>query len=510
MNKETSLLECITPSKDIHAKWSNMFVPHKAPKLFHERVRTCTFTPEELALFREDWLLRVAELNLKSQLLIEERRHERLIDHISNSAPPLIDCITLRNEYIPPAPPAKELKFCKTKILARIKEFEPVLEVTKTQLDLFFAKLRNEDSREDLGLSFDIPAELDNLKTFWHNGKEMAYQLYAPNTTLGQIGNWHALLEQGVDLTVTFTSEESRSNLHRIFENASRAIVKHMAGYTNKQITDLNAHVASIEKETADLQATVRHLAELVITQGLLIRQYQATLDKVRLGQGTVKCPKLPDPPKYAGTVDKQGLEDWLNQIILYNEAYGISDDQAKILTALTHLQKPAMQYMATYFNNVKEGKDLDTWNNFIKELRALYGKRDNKKGAKEEITQLWANKALAKKDFIKYAEQYRTLARIVKYEDKLHIDKLWEDEYLDLLLKVYKVIYSDKSCASVFDTSSSNGSSKDPDAMEIDAQAKSKGKGKEHQANSTETKKETLSHLCCQRAEEEGSVAQH
>ncbi|KAJ3551707.1 hypothetical protein NM688_g4552 [Phlebia brevispora] len=174
----------------------------------------------------------------------------------------------------------------------------------------------------------------------------MAYQSYTSNTTLGQITNWHALLEQGVDSTTIFTSEESRNNFHQMLENASRAIIEHMAGYTNEQIASLNAHVASIEKETADLQATMRHLAEL----------------------------------------------------------------------------KPATQYMAIYFNNVKEEKDLD--------------------------------------------------------------------EYLDLLLKVYKAIYSDKSYASVFGTSSSNDSSKDSDAMEIDTQAKSKGKGKEHQANSTETKK--------------------
>ncbi|KAJ3551708.1 hypothetical protein NM688_g4553 [Phlebia brevispora] len=109
MNKETSLLECITPSKDIHVKWFNITEPE---------VLTC------------------------------------------HPAPSLIDCIAPRNEYVPPAPPAKELKFHKTKILVRIKEFELMLEATKTQLDLFFAKLRNEDSREDLGLSFDILAEV--------------------------------------------------------------------------------------------------------------------------------------------------------------------------------------------------------------------------------------------------------------------------------------------------------------------------------------------------------------
>jgi len=39
----------------------------------------------------------------------------------------------------------------------------------------------------------------------------------------------------------------------------------------------------------------------------------------------------------------------------------------------------------------------------------------------------LWVNKDLAKKNFIKYAEWYRTLARIVNYSDEVHIDKMKE-----------------------------------------------------------------------------------
>jgi len=39
----------------------------------------------------------------------------------------------------------------------------------------------------------------------------------------------------------------------------------------------------------------------------------------------------------------------------------------------------------------------------------------------------LWVNKDLAKKNFVKYAEQYRTLARIVNYNNKVHIDKMKE-----------------------------------------------------------------------------------
>ena len=39
----------------------------------------------------------------------------------------------------------------------------------------------------------------------------------------------------------------------------------------------------------------------------------------------------------------------------------------------------------------------------------------------------LWVNKNLAKKNFVKYAERYRTLARIVNYSNEVHINKMKE-----------------------------------------------------------------------------------
>ena len=39
----------------------------------------------------------------------------------------------------------------------------------------------------------------------------------------------------------------------------------------------------------------------------------------------------------------------------------------------------------------------------------------------------LWVNKDLARKNFVKYVEWYRMLARIVNYSDEVHIDKIKE-----------------------------------------------------------------------------------
>jgi len=54
----------------------------------------------------------------------------------------------------------------------------------------------------------------------------------------------------------------------------------------------------------------------------------------------------------------------------------------------------------------------------------------------------LWINKDLAKKNFVKYTEQYRTIARIVNYSNKVHIDKIKEvipDELQNILI-IYEI----------------------------------------------------------------------
>jgi len=115
----------------------------------------------------------------------------------------------------------------------------------------------------------------------------------------------------------------------------------------------------------------------------------------------------------------------------------------------------------------------------------------------------LWVNKNLAKKNFVKYAERYRTLARIVNYSDKVHINKMKEvipdelqnalviyeitnqslktwDNYLKLLMQAYKTLYLDKAQGAIFGPEANrekSGGKKDPDAIEIDKIQKKEGK---------------------------------
>ena len=129
---------------------------------------------------------------------------------------------------------------------------------------------------------------------------------------------------------------------------------------------------------------------------------------------------------------------------------------------------------MKLYYDKVQAGLSVGSWSDFVQELKNIYGQQDDKERAKKKLTALWVNKDLARKNFVKYAEQYRMLARIVNYSNEVHIDKikeiisdkLWNvlviyeitnqspktwDDYLKLLIQAYKALHLDKAQSVIF-----------------------------------------------------------
>ena len=60
---------------------------------------------------------------------------------------------------------------------------------------------------------------------------------------------------------------------------------------------------------------------------------------------------------------------------------------------------------MKLYYDKVQVGLSVGSWGDFAQELKNIYRQWDDKKGAKKELTALWVNKNLARKNFVKYAE---------------------------------------------------------------------------------------------------------
>ena len=215
----------------------------------------------------------------------------------------------------------------------------------------------------------------------------------------------------------------------------------------NGAINHYNGALTTAYNRIAALEAEVIHLQE----------------ELIRLPRGNIASKtKMPEPPTFSGSENKMHVHDWLSQIALYCLASGIISENQKIICALTRLHAPASTYMKSYYDKVQVGLSVGSWGDFAQELKNIYGQWDDKKGAKKELTALWVNKDLARKNFVKYAERYRTLARIVNYSDEVHINKMkkvipnelrntlviyeitnqspktWND-YLKLLMQAYK-----------------------------------------------------------------------
>ena len=97
---------------------------------------------------------------------------------------------------------------------------------------------------------------------------------------------------------------------------------------------------------------------------------------------------------------------------------------------------------MKSYYDKVQTGLSVGSWGDFAQELKNIYGQQDDKGRAKKELMALWVNKDLARKNFVKYAEWYRTLARIVNYSNKVHINKMKEviSNELQNALVIYEI----------------------------------------------------------------------
>lgn len=322
----------------------------------------------------------------------------------------------------------------------------------------------------------------------------------------------------------------AQSGNGQVYGVMMRTILNHVINITNEYQRINNTRILNYIDEVAEtLASTIPDEAQIEgrIALSATLRNLRSELDLGNQATANVlhqiqqipasagsssRQPKIGEPPKFSGADKKSnGLKEWLQQLGLWIAHEGIVTDHQKIVTALSRLEGPAAKYMSHYYDKVESGENTGTWAMFKDELRSIYGQRDDKEGAKKELTSLFENKSLAHKDFIKYAERFRTLARIAGYESSLLIEKLHDvlqsdlkvcligygkdrqpddwSQYLDLLLLFYKELHPEKAQGAIF--GSGSGGSKDNDVpMEVDRAEKKKGKGKGKEVNSTEKSK--------------------
>ena len=224
--------------------------------------------------------------------------------------------------------------------------------------------------------------------------------------------NWEALVRDSTNSENTSWDKVEMQMLQNVHRSTTHTLKNYVDQMLNRAINHYNGALTTAYNRIATLEAEVTHL--------------QRELTRLP-GRNITSKTKVQEPPTFAGSENKIHLHNWLSQIALYCSASGIITDNQKIMCALTRLHTPASTYMKSYYDKVQAGQGIGSWGDFAQELKNIYRQRDNKEGAKKELMALWINKDLAKKNFVKYAEQYRTLARIVNYSDEVYINKMKE-----------------------------------------------------------------------------------
>jgi len=239
--------------------------------------------------------------------------------------------------------------------------------------------------------------------------------------------NWDVLVKDGISIEHMPWDETEIQMLQNVHQGTSFLLKNYIDQVLNGEINHYNGTLTTVYNRIITLETEVTCLQE----------------ELTRLSGGNIASKtKVPEPPTFAGSENKIHLHDWLSQIALYYLTSSIISDNQKIICALTCLHAPTSTYMKSYYDKVQARLSVGSWDNFAQELKNIYRQRNDKKGAKKELTAFWVNKDLARKNFVKYTEQYRTLARIVNYSNKVHINKMKEvipDELRNVLV-IYEI----------------------------------------------------------------------
>ncbi|EED85979.1 predicted protein [Postia placenta Mad-698-R] len=465
-------------------------------------------------------------------------------------------------EYEPPKP-LPDIHFQRTKILLHTSEYNEMFAATADRLEPVFAQMEKEEGNLELEVVAKVRRMSDGFDELYHGLEKKARWLTNRHwrvikRDLKRIGHVSfedlssrlpEICNELASLNITFkyevngpiypfvlteafaiTTEEEWHNA--VFQNVNvsdeqaallQTITANAAELTTGQVRDWIGRLTLEISRHYDgyLQSLLREVESLHImvqNQQALVNSYKRQVDALPAltGSGHSHQPKIGEPPAFKGSEDKTKLEEWLDLIVLWCEHEGVATDKQRIVMALLKLQGPAHHYMKSYYVKMQEGKDLGTWKAFVAELAQIYRQRDDKEGAKKEITMLFINKDLASKDFVKYAERFRTLGRLTEYDDSLLIDKLREviprdmwlvlagkDEstlpkdwtlFLDILLNINKIVNPEKARGLVFKNSGSDNGGAVPMDINSAEKSKSKGKGKgkakDAEAASTEAKK--------------------
>ena len=118
-----------------------------------------------------------------------------------------------------------------------------------------------------------------------------------------------------------------------------------------------------LREQTVTSQQRLEEMEESVLDQAKKIKALERQLsnlptDTPAASSGGGNRSKMPDPPTFSGSNDKNDVTDWIRQIKLYTKHMGIITDTQQIVYALARIRSPASKYLTSYYN--KNAKNLD------------------------------------------------------------------------------------------------------------------------------------------------------
>lgn len=182
-----------------------------------------------------------------------------------------------------------------------------------------------------------------------------------------------------------------------------------------EQVAQLEANMNVLNKNNSIIYDNAKKTAGRIV----LLEQGQAQVSATSSASTTTAShssskPKIADPPKYKGKKGSISLEDWTNKMGIWFRYHGVTDDEHKIITALSYLEEGASSYMDEYAQLASTTQSLGTWNNFVAKLTNAYRELTPELQAQQNLEKL-----CSKRHTLTYfSEQFQLYAHKSGYSD--------------------------------------------------------------------------------------------
>src|SRR4051812_38487522 len=182
---------------------------------------------------------------------------------------------------------------------------------------------------------------------------------------------------------------------------------------------------------------STQYLEQIIGILGSVIKEQEDRIYEIRTTgkDGVGRKPKLPDPPVFNGAGGDMKFGEWVDKVQLWISYENVVSDRHKIILTTLRMSGAASKYVTSWTRKAADTTKLVSYNSFITELKQIYGQRDEQDGAKKEFNELCRNEDFTHRNFIKFAERFRTLAKLCEHPSSHIIDRL--EKMLDKEMRI-------------------------------------------------------------------------